>query len=117
MIGLRRGDIVLVEIVDPQLQNPKLRPVVVLTKSAKSEFVTELGVVGITGTIPKVIPDDFVKLPYHANRHPRTGLTKKSAAVCGWLVTINETGVQKRIGRVPEKQLREIVAIVNGLEE
>jgi hypothetical protein len=84
MTELRQGDIVKVEVVDPQHRNPKVRPVIILNPSEEIDAEMELAAIAITGTVPDPLPGSFVLLPYHPRGHPRTGLQKRSAAVCDW---------------------------------
>jgi mRNA-degrading endonuclease toxin of MazEF toxin-antitoxin module len=104
-----RGSIVFVRVLDPRDKNAKIRPVVILTSA------TELGdadphlAVAITSTLPQPLPNDHVELPWHAQKHPRTGLTKRSAAVCSWLLEVMGEDVIRIGGRVPDDKLLEIL--------
>ncbi|HYV38787.1 MAG TPA: type II toxin-antitoxin system PemK/MazF family toxin [Gemmataceae bacterium] len=115
MAELRRGDIVKVEVVDPQHRNPKVRPVIILNPSEDIDAEMELAAVAITGTVPDPLPDSFVLLPYHPRGHPRTGLQKRSAAVCDWFLGFAKDDIVRRVGRVPDKQLRLILEKVGPL--
>ena len=75
------GSIVLVaDMLDPQGRNPKDRPCVIATDREATPEGYEL-VVAISTVLPSPLPDDYVLLPYMDPRHPRTGLTKKNAAI------------------------------------
>jgi hypothetical protein len=65
--------------------------------------------VAITGTLSLPLPNDHVELPWHAQKHPRTGLTKRCAAVCSWLLEVMEEDVVSIGGRVPDNKLLEIL--------
>jgi len=104
-----RGSIVFAEVLDPQGKNRKARPVVLTTLAA--ELATDephLGV-AITATLPRPLPDDYVELPWHPQKHPKTGLRKRSAAVCSWIVKVQGAEIVEVIGRVPDKQMEEIL--------
>ena len=104
------GDIVIVEnLLDPQGRNPKTRPAVVMTPTDQIIAGGPLYVIGITTTLtPRPTDDDFVALPWHADRHPRTGLDKRNAAVCRWLAYFDRTQVLRVIGHLPPRKLERI---------
>jgi hypothetical protein len=56
-----------------------------------------------------------VDLPWHRSGHPRTGLKKRSSAVCTWLVEFGEAPIQEYAGIVPGKALYEILEKVAAL--
>ncbi len=64
--------------------------------------------VAITTVLPDPLPSDYVPLPWHAQRHPRTGLNKRNAAVCSWLVAVDAGRVARNIGHVPRTPLIKI---------
>jgi hypothetical protein len=101
----------------PAGRNPKERPVVLLTSEDEVPAGEPLIAVGITGTLATPLPPDFVLLPWHRSRHPQTGLNKKSAAWCSWLVTIQITEDLEVMGRVPDKEFAEICAKVKAIQE
>jgi hypothetical protein len=65
--------------------------------------------VAITGIFPNPLPDDHVELPWHRAKHPKTGLRKRSCAVCGWVVEITGEEIVEHRGRVPHKQMFQIL--------
>lgn len=109
-----RGRIVLAELLDPQGRNPKPRPVVIVTATEEIQPGQPFLVVAITGTFPTPLPQDCVPLPWHANRHPKTGLRKPSVAACSWYVEITEANILEYKGRVPD---REMLTILTKLAE
>ena len=72
--------------------------------------------VGVTSTLPQPLPEDYVELPWHAQKHPRTGLRKRRAAVCTWLVEVHADQILELIGRVPDKQMLDILTKVAELD-
>ena len=103
MPTLQRGDIVVQQVLDEQGRNPKTRPFVVVTAT---EEIEETGVawgVGVTSTLPHKLTDNYVLLPWHPNKHPRTGLKKKCAAKCDWLDEIMDPANARVMGHVPAK--------------
>ena len=110
------GDIVIITaLLDPQGRNPKDRACVVVTPPDEIEEGGSLDVVAITTLVPDPLSPDHVPLPWHAERHPRTGLNKRNIAVCSWLVEIPGSRVARVIGRVPNKQMIQIAAILARL--
>jgi mRNA-degrading endonuclease toxin of MazEF toxin-antitoxin module len=110
------GQILLVaEILDPNGQNPKTRPVIVVTPDALIVEGGELFGVAVTGTSPDPLPDDAVKLPWHRNGHPKTGLDKPAVAACHWIVAIDPDRVVRRKGFFPAKQIKAIAEILSRI--
>jgi mRNA-degrading endonuclease toxin of MazEF toxin-antitoxin module len=110
-----QGRIVLTDVLDPQSRNRKCRPVVIVTPTDEiSEDEPFVGV-AVTGTLPRPLPDDYVMLPYHNEGHPRTGLRKKSAAVCSWLVELQVDDIKQYKGVTPTKELEKILKILEKM--
>jgi mRNA-degrading endonuclease toxin of MazEF toxin-antitoxin module len=104
-----RGCIVQARVLDAQHRNPKVRPVVIVTSATDLDPGDPHLAVAITGTLPLPLPSDYVELPWHSQKHPRTGLTKPSAAACGWLVEVMEEDMVRICGRVPDDKMLEIL--------
>jgi mRNA-degrading endonuclease toxin of MazEF toxin-antitoxin module len=107
-----QGQIVLAEVDDPQGRNRKQRPLVVVTPTVEIREGSPFVGVAISTTILTPVPDDHVELPFHPNGKVRTGLRKRSVAVCTWLQPLNHSDVIRTIGHVPESQLAKILSIV-----
>jgi mRNA-degrading endonuclease toxin of MazEF toxin-antitoxin module len=112
---LGRGRIILARILDPQGQNPKDKPLVVLTADHEIRDDAPFVAVAITSTIPLHVPDNFVELPFHPAGTVATGLRRASAAICSWLQKLTAKDVIKDIGRVPDKQMLQILSKVKEL--
>ncbi|MBI3823836.1 MAG: type II toxin-antitoxin system PemK/MazF family toxin [Planctomycetes bacterium] len=106
---IRLGQIVWAEIADANGIR-KARPAVVVTATDQIVPGGDLEVVAITSRIPNPVPDDHVLLPWHANGHPRTGLNRRSAAVCSWVAVISTADVQSIAGLVPAAPLLEVIS-------
>ena len=108
---IRFADIIFAEVLDPNGQNPKTRRVVVLTPDIELVAGFPIVVAGVTGTLPDPLTGDYVRLPYKnpPGRHPKTGLTKKAAILCTWVVSITRNDIRGRSGFVPPAHM----AIVN----
>ncbi len=102
---VRFADIIFArDVLDPSGRNPKERRVVVLTPDTQLAQGFPIVAAAVTGTIPPVLPADYVLLPYSnplGTRHPKTGTTKKAAVVCTWLITIDPSNITGRSGFVP----------------
>src|SRR5690348_14652717 len=109
MSGLCRGRIVWVELADPQGRNPKCRPALIVTANEDIREDGEVWVVGISTQLDAAPADVQVELPWHRNRHPRTGLKERCAAVCTWLVKVGVRSIQECTGTVPGRQLLDIL--------
>jgi mRNA-degrading endonuclease toxin of MazEF toxin-antitoxin module len=104
-----QGRIILVAVPDPQNRNVKVRPAVIISETQQIERDGRIACVAVTSTVPDEVPDDCVLLPYHPGGKVRTGLRKRSMAMCSWLFEIKEDEIEKFIGVVPFHLLNEIV--------
>ncbi len=100
---VRFADILFAEVPDPNGQNPKVRRVVVITPDIELAAGCPIVVAAVTGTLPDPLTAEYVRLPYKSppGRHPKTGLTKKAAVLCTWLISITQDDVKGRSGFVP----------------
>jgi len=102
---IRFGDVIFADaVLDPNGRNPKTRRVVVLTPDAELASGFPIVAAAITGSIPTPLTADYVLLPYKnppGSRHPRTGLTKRAAVLCTWIIKITSEDVAGRSGFVP----------------
>lgn len=108
-----RGTIVIAsQLVDPQGENPKDRPVI-LVIDCLDEHDRAFGV-AITSQIDKPIPEFCCYLPYQAQGNCRTGLTQESVANCKWLAEVAREDILRTIGHMPsdlfEAMLKYLVA-------
>lgn len=106
------GQIVWVEIADLN-GNRKSRPAVIVTDDDRLQSSGVIDVVAITSFVPSPLPDDYVLLPWHAQNHPKTGLNRKSAAVCTWQARISADDIQNVIGKLSGQILLEIMKRVS----
>ena len=113
---LQFGRIVWAEIADRNGIR-KQRPAVIVTPTERITTSNLLMVVAVTSRVPDDLPEDHVLLPWHPQRHPRTGLNRKSAAVCSWLSEITANDIQDVAGVVPGAELLEIVAKIKAIQE
>lgn len=112
-----RDRIVAAEILDPQGRNRKRRPVAIVTATEEIRPGEPFVVVGITSSLPPKLSDEFVLLPYHKQKHPRTGLKERCAAKCNWLVPLREEDIKQYVGIVPDKQLLKILETIDRLTQ
>lgn len=107
---LQQGRIIWVTVCDPNGENPKERPAVIITATSEIELDKPIVAVAITGTLKDPLPPEYVELPWHRNKHPRTGLKKRCAAQCHWLIVIKQNDIKEYGGIVPESKMVEILA-------
>ena len=109
------GSIVLVAgLLDPHGRNPKDRPCVVVTRPGDAPEGRQL-VVAISTLIPDPLPDDYVPLPWHRSSHPRTGLTRKNAAIGRWVESVEDSRIIRKLGIVPDKTLLAVAKVLDRL--
>lgn len=106
------GRIVWAEIADSNGIR-KLRPAVIVTPTEQITSGAPLTVVAISSRLAEPLPEDHVLLPWHPNRHPRTGLNRRCAALCSWLAQIVESDIKDFAGIVPSP----VMAIILGKVE
>jgi mRNA-degrading endonuclease toxin of MazEF toxin-antitoxin module len=111
-----QGRIVLVEVLDPQSRNAKIRPAVIISRTEDIELDGFITCVAISSAIPEKHPDDCILLPFSPGGKSRTGLKMRSAAMCSWLFQITEHDIKKFIGTSPPQKLQEILACLNKLK-
>ena len=115
---VERGDVVIVVgLLDPQGRNSKDGACVIVSTPEDIAAGALLKLVAITTVLPDPLPFDHVPLPWHAQRHPRTGLNKRNAAVCSWRIEVDASRLDRAIGRIPDRRLYEIDVILQTLEE
>jgi len=112
---LEQGSIVWVDIADPRGVR-KRRPAVILSASDEKLPDAPVEAVAITTTFPDPIPHTHIELPWHPKRHPATGLTRRSAAVCSWLVELRPSQAVEPEGYVPTNVMLRIVERVAELK-
>jgi mRNA-degrading endonuclease toxin of MazEF toxin-antitoxin module len=106
---LQQGRIVWVRISDPNGQNSKERPAVIVTATDEIRPGEPFVAVAITGTLEHPLPPEYVELPWHPRRHPRTGLKKRCAAACHWLVVVRQEDILEYAGVVPDAKMLAIL--------
>jgi mRNA-degrading endonuclease toxin of MazEF toxin-antitoxin module len=111
-----RGRIIWAEVPDPQGRNPKKRPLIILTPTEEILPDGPVQCVVISSQFNQAPAEVQVSLPWQAQGHPRTGLRKRCAAVCTWLVSISQSGIESYGGLVPAKQLLQIEQIIDELK-
>jgi mRNA-degrading endonuclease toxin of MazEF toxin-antitoxin module len=109
MSQLCRGRIVWVELLDPQGQNRKLRPAVVVTPDVDIRDDGDVWVVAISTQFREAPAEVQVELPWDRRGHPRTKLKERCAAVCNWMEKVPVAAIQEIAGVVPGRQLLDIL--------
>ena len=115
MASLQQGSIVWAQIRDPNGQNPKQRPAVVVTATEDIKPGEPVVVVAATTKFDTPLPADCVALPWHPTGKVRTGLRKVTVACCSWLCAIQIEDIDEVGGIVPAKVMLEIIKKVNEL--
>jgi hypothetical protein len=95
----------------------KERPLVVITDTDEIVMDNEICAVAITTTYEDPPPDTHIELPWFRHRHSVTGLSRRSAAVCNWLVRVRPGDIVEIKGRVPSTILLDIINRVRELNE
>lgn len=92
----------------------KSRPVVVIT--ANRDIPSSPVIVGVACSHSAAessdpLPENYVDLPFHPSGNCRTKLTKRTVAICNWVVRIEKATIQLSSfgGLVPPQQLETII--------
>jgi hypothetical protein len=106
----RFGDIVDVDnVYDPNRQNPKNRPVLIISTNADIAASDDLVGVAVSSKNippkPAKLPADFIELPFADGGYCKTGLNKRSVAKCRWLVRFNKAQITGKRGGAPGPQV------------
>ena len=112
---LRQGAIVWAEV--SHRGTKKKRPLVVITGTEEIVMDGEICAVTITTTYVDPPPDTHIELPWFRERHGMTGLSRRSAAVCNWLVSLRLGDVIEVKGQVPSRILLDIINRVRELND
>ena len=94
-------------VLDPNGQNRKVRPVVVVSDPTIDPDAIVAVCVSSQRQYP--CPGHNIPLPYHPNRHQQTGLVRDCVAKCDWRVAVLPSDVIRVIGSVPEPILTAIL--------
>jgi len=109
-MSLRQGDIIEAEVLDPNGANLKPRPIVILTPTEEisSTFV------GVAISAQPVLKASEMVIEIRSSEygHPKTGLWKKSHAICEWVVEVTVEEIHKELGYASK---RELAAVLNGV--
>jgi hypothetical protein len=108
------GVIVEAPVADPR-GNVKPHPVVILIDKAEILLDQPVPGVVISSSIPNPLPAKCIAVPWSRDGHPYTGLNRRCAAVCDWLVTVPPSEMLFIRGKLPDRYLLEILAKVREL--
>lgn len=104
----QQGTIVWITAADSH-GNRKRRPVVIITSNEDLAARAKIVGVAVTTTFSEPPPQGHVEIPWDATGRARTGLRRRSAAVCNWLVTFEAEDIDSVIGHVPAATLLAIL--------
>lgn len=102
---------------DPQGENEKRRPGVIISEHQEAEADRSFFVVAISTSISEPLSQWEVLLPWNANGTTRTKLRKRAVAVCNWLVELSPDDIEDFGGVVPTELLNRILEIVSKLPD
>lgn len=107
------GSVIWAEIADANGVR-KVRPVVIVTATAKIVSDGTVRVVAITTRVANPLPADHVLLPWDAQGKARSGLRRKSAAVSSWQAEIAVSSIKEVVGILPPAVIDELLTKVAG---
>ena len=105
--SFNQGDIVLVPFPFTDLSATRQRPAIVTSPKRLNTQRSDLVVAAITSQIPDALSDDEVLLSDTELR--AGGLPKRSIVKLGKIFTIHKGLIRKKLGRIPQSTLDEIM--------
>ena len=106
---IQRGTIVWAEISDPNGQNAKLRPAIVLSTQPHIDARHDLVVAAITTDFVHPLPSGWFAIPTMPGGHEITGLDQACVVKATWLKQVPQTQVRAIKGRAPSRVVREVL--------
>ena len=113
---LRRGSIVWATTSDPRGQNPKKRPIVILSADNDIRAGAHLDGVAVSSTIPDPPPPECVELPWDQKGTAPTGFRRRCVAVCNWGVHVAFEAVEATGKHVPPRVVSQILERIAHLK-
>ena len=113
---LRQGQ-VCTALVTPPRGEPKVRPIIIVSRDADIAAESHVHAVAISTTFDLPLSEDLVELPWEQTGRCVTGLNRRSVAVCHWLVRISKDQIQAVKGITPAPALLRILERVRILLE
>jgi hypothetical protein len=110
-----QGSIIRATVTDMRGQNPKARPLVVVTGNTELSSGESFYCVAITGEFDHPPLADEIPLPWHPQRKCRTKLVKECVAKCSWVREVRHADVLEVKGHCPTAELELILAQVGNL--
>ena len=112
---VRQGQIIFAKVLDPR-GYAKIRPLLVLSRTAEIESSGVCVAAAVTTTFTDPPPNNMITLPWHRDGNVSTGLRRRSAVVCDWLVKIKVDQVENIVGYVRSDVLRGIKQIIDAID-
>src|SRR5258708_39267236 len=106
----QRGSVIVAELPAPKGRNHKGRPAVVVTEDRDIPVSGPISVVAVTSSIDDPIPATQVELPWDRTGAARSGLKKRSVALCDWVVVIERSEIERVIGQLPNPVTAQIMS-------
>ena len=108
MMEYRQGQVCSV-LVRPERGDPKNRPVILVTPTAEIRPGAPVVAVAVSTTFSESLSPDQIELPWERSGRCITGLTRRSVAVCTWLIPIRIEDIREVRGFVPAPVLLRIL--------
>ena len=110
--SFQQGDIVWVRVAD-QRGFIKRRPAIVLSPTHAITRDGTAMVVAVTTTLPAVLSDDFVELPWDLTGKSASKLQRRSAAKCDWVREVPVDDCEWAGGQVLKDTIRKILVAID----
>lgn len=115
MPSVQQGSVIRAWVTDPRDNNPKPRPLVVVSKTAEIESTGAFFAVAITGEFGEPLLDGEILLPWDQRGRCKSGLTKECVANCNWMRQLVLSDVIEIKGHLRGAELDQVV-IQSGMD-
>lgn len=113
-MALQQGSVIWAEVTDRRGLDPKVRPLVVITKNSEIATNELIAAVAVSTRFSKPPEDYEVPLPWSPGRHPLTGLYVECVAVCNWIESVSQAKIQAFKGPISVRMMMQIIEKVNN---
>ncbi|MBV6467753.1 MAG: hypothetical protein PGMFKBFP_03124 [Anaerolineales bacterium] len=107
MMLFNKGDVILIPFPFTDLSATKQRPAVIISSDQFNNNHKDVIVMAITSQVPSQIPEDEYLLS--STDMKTSGLPRKSIIKLGKVVTINQSLIVKKLGKIPNQTVTSIL--------
>jgi hypothetical protein len=104
------------EVIDQRGRPAGPHAAIILTTQEEHEAGAPIVAVVVSSKLHHEPEDEMVLLPWAKGGHPQTKLSKKSAAICRWIVQVEESNIASYGNLIYGRLLQDILECVRRLQ-